>query len=419
MHNIKHIIYKYVMAALFPLSSFTMSAQENALFSDRLKSLQVTVGGEWGAAPVMLLGSNSWVDITFDDLQHSFQRYTYTIDHCNADWTRSDLLVSEYMTGFADNRLEDYEQSTTTEMEYNHFTLTLPNDDVRLLVSGNYRVNIFEDGEDEPVAQACFSVLEPHVGIQAVVSGNTDVDSWSTHQQLSFVVGYKGYQVQNPVSDMKMVVLQNRRWDTAVGDFPPTYMRTDELHYDHIPRLIFEAGNEYRRFEILDRYVPTMRVDNMRYEGGLYHARLLTDEQRTVYLYDSDQNGRYYVRNTDNIDNDTESDYFITHFRLQMPKIAGGEVYLNGELTNNRISEEYMLEYDPLDHAYIGAFPLKQGSYNYQYLFVRDGEERGTVIPCEGSFHQTDNEYSIYVYHRPFGLRYDKLVGFVTFVSKE
>jgi hypothetical protein len=95
-----------------------------------------------------------------------------------------------------------------------------------------------------------------------------------------------------------------------------------------------------------------------------------------------------------------------------MPKVPDGEVYLFGDLTNNSYEEAYRMEYDLIDHRYNLVTPLKQGSYNYMYMYVRDGETVGQTLPCEGDFHQTENEYYVYVYHRPFGLRYDKLVGF-------
>jgi gamma-glutamylcyclotransferase (GGCT)/AIG2-like uncharacterized protein YtfP len=145
---------------------------------------------------------------------------------------------------------------------------------------------------------------------------------------------------------------------------------------------------------------------------------LYDDAQRINYLYDEDQNGRYLVRNGDNVENDTESDYFFTHFTLKMPKVAGGEVYLFGDLTNNRIEEIYKMEYNLIDHQYELVVPLKQGSYNYMYMFKRDDEEVGLTRPCEGDFHLTENEYEVYVYHRPFGERYDRLVGFRKINSK-
>ena len=279
-------------------------------------------------------------------------------------------------------------------------------------VEDEYDIDIFEDGEDEPIAQACFSVLEPRVSIGIEGSGNTDIDTWAQHQQLDIRVNYQNYNVQNPVSDLMPVVLQNRRWDNHVEGIRPTYLRTNELIYTHNRDLIFEAGNEYRRFEILDEYVPTMRVFSMSYHEPYYHATLFDDKQRTHYLYDQDQNGRYYVRNGNNVDNDTESDYFITHFRLESPELTGGNLYLFGDLTNHRFVEDYQMEYNLMEHAYELSLPLKQGSYNYMYLFVPEGETIAQTAPTEGDFYQTENEYAVYVYHRPFGERYDHLVGY-------
>lgn len=403
-----------IILSIVILQFSTLKAQENGVFVDNIKSLQLMVNGEWGEQPVMLLGGGNYVEISFDDLQHNYVRYTYSITHCNADWKTSDLVRSEYMTGFDDNRIDDYDQSMNTEMEYNHYSFTIPNDDVKLLVSGNYVVNIFEDGDDEPIARACFSVLEPHVGLSMGVTNNTDIDTYANHQQLSFSINYSGFQTRNAIDELIPVVRQNNRWDNAVFNLKPTFMRVNEMVYEHNRSLIFEAGNEYRRFEILDRHVPTMRVDKMHYDGDYYHATIMTDEQRTAYLFDRDQDGRYWVRNGNNVDNETESDYYFTHFRLEMPQIPGGELYINGDLTNNRFDDAYKMEYDLMDHSYQIVLPLKQGSYNYQYLFVRDGETVGHVAPAEGSFHQTENEYSVYVYYRPFGSRYDKLVGFKT-----
>lgn len=394
-------------------------AQENICFSSRIKTIQVKVNGAWGEPPVMLLRGGHRVDISFDDLQPEYERYIYTITHCNADWTQSDLLRSEYMTGFDEQRIDDYEPALGTEVKYCHYRLTLPNSEVQLLVSGNYKVEIFEDGEEEPVAQACFSVIEPKVGVDVEVTANTDIDTYAQHQQVNFAVNYSGYEVSNAVSEFKYVVMQNGRWDSHVKDLRPSLMQINKLIFNHNRALIFPAGNEYRKFEILDEYVPTLRVDHMEFDDACYHATLFVDEQRINYLYDEEQNGRFLIRNGDNVENDTESDYFVTHFTLQMPQLAGGEVYLFGSLTNNRMEEEYKMTYNLIDHQYELAVPLKQGSYNYMYMFLPDEGETGETRQCEGDFHQTENEYAVYVYHRPFGLRYDKLVGFKNFSYKE
>ena len=213
--------------------------------------------------------------------------------------------------------------------------------------------------------------------------------------------------------------MQNGRWDTHVEDLRPSLMQINKLIFNHNRALIFPAGNEYRKFEILDEYVPTLRVDHMEFDDACYLATLCVGERRINYLYDEEQNGRFLIRNGDNVENDTESDYFVTHFTLQMPQLAGGEVYLFGSLTNNRMEEEYKMTYNLIDHQYELAVPLKQGSYNYMYMFLPDEGETGETRQCEGDFHQTENEYAVYVYHRPFGLRYDKLVGFKNISYKE
>lgn len=406
-------LQRYIFLLFFVLCSlFTARAQQSGVFVNNLKSLRVLVNGLWDSEPVMLLHGGQYVDIVFDDMQHAYVRRTYTITHCNADWTQSELLESEYMDGFNGQPIDGYEPSLSSSSIYNHYSLRIPNEDVRLKVTGNYRVDIFEDGDPEPVATACFSVMEQHVGIDITVSSNTDIDTYKNHQQVSFTVNYSTYHVNHPEQELLPVVLQNRRWDNYVSGLRPTYLQVSTLIFNHNRSLIFPAGNEYRRMEILDEYVPTMRVESVQYEAPNYHAYIMTDEQRTHYIYDQDQDGRYVVRNGDNVDNETESEYIITHFRLEMPQLSGGELYLHGDLTNGRFSEEYRMEYNLMEHAYELVIPLKQGSYNYQYLFVPDGSTVGSTAETEGDFYQTENEYSVYVYHRPFGERYDHLVGF-------
>lgn len=405
--------YMIAVALLCTLFTCPLSAQNTRTFVNGLHTLQVRPNGKWGEPPVMMMGGGNFVEISFDDMQHDYVRYTYTITHCDATWKSSGLYEGDYMTGInGAYPIEDYDQSMNTEMMYNHYHFRLPNENVRLLISGNYRVDIFEDGDDEPVATASFSLLEPKVGIDLTISPNTDIDSYKSHQQVSFNINYQTYSCTNPEMEFMPIVVQNSRWDTHVEGLKPTYLRTNQLMYEHEPRLIFEAGNEYRRFEMLDPYVAGMNVDRMEQDDDYFHAYIYPDVQRINYKYDQDQDGRYFIRNSDDFENDTESDYIFTHFFLKMPKLPGGRLYLHGELTENVFTEDNEMEYDIIEHQYELTLPLKQGSYNYQYLFVHDDETTGRSLPVEGSFHQTENEYYVYVYHRPFGGRYDKLVGF-------
>ena len=408
---------------IFGLVCSTMSvcAQVNVSFVDNIRTIQTHINGRWGEQPVILLGSGQYVDISFDDLQRSYVRYTYRITHCSANWESSELYDGDFMTGINGSTVIDtYEQSVNTEMLYNHYHFRLPNATHKLLVSGNYQVDIFDDEDDEnPVASVCFSILEPKVGIDMKVSANTDIDSYQTHQQVDMTINYQTLSTTNPELELIPVVTQNRRWDSRVMELKPSYLRPSQLVYTHNRSLIFAAGNEYRRFEILSPYVPTMRVDKMKYETSLYHAYIFEDQPAKNYKYDQDQNGRFLIRNSDNSNNDVESDYFVTHFVLKTPQIPDGDLYLFGDLTDNMLWDENRMEYNLLEHQYEISVLLKQGSYNYQYLFVRNGEAVGRTAPTEGDFHQTENEYCVYVYHRPFGGRYDKLVGFKSMNFKE
>lgn len=410
---------KPLIASIFVLCSLTTKAQQTASYLQSIKSVQVQVNGLWGEPPVMAMGSSNYVLISFDDLQHDYVRYTYRITHCDADWNKTDIFEGDYMKGMnGTNRLENYSQSMNTETEYNHYTLQLPNKDVKLLLSGNYLVEFFEDGDEEPVAQACFSILEPRVGIDVSVSGNTDIDTRKSHQQVSFDLNFPNYAVVNPEEEFKPVVVQNRRWDTRVSGIKPSYIKTNKFVYNYNRSLIFPAGNEYRRFEIIDRRVPMMNVDRIYRERRDYHAQIYTDKPRTTYLYDQDQDGRYYVRNEYDSEIDTESEYIYTHFTFKSPRLPGGDLYLNGDLTDNSFDAYYQMEYNDAEQQYEIVLPLKQGSYNYQYLLV-DEDGKGHTDLTEGNFYQTENEYYVYIYHRAFGERYDRLVGFQKCTIKE
>ena len=109
-------MHKLLIFTLLTLAHSNMNAQESGVLIDNLKSLRVEMDGQWDSDPVGQLGSGHFVEISFDDLQHNYVRYTYHITHCNADWTPSDLLESDYMEGFNGSRIENYEPSMNTTM---------------------------------------------------------------------------------------------------------------------------------------------------------------------------------------------------------------------------------------------------------------------------------------------------------------
>ena len=105
------------------------------------------------------------------------------------------------------------------------------------------------------------------------------------------------------------------------------------------------------------------------------------------------------------------AEYGVVHFALAMDELPGAMVFIDGDLTSRRFDSEALMQYNPATRLYERAMLLKQGSYNYQYLIVPQGARRGYTAQVEGDFHPTRNEYTIKVYHRAPGARYDRLIA--------
>ncbi len=403
-----------VLLGLLCCASAT-TAQRHEILDSRLHTLQVVVNNDPLLPPIMNLGGRNHLEIGFDEFSHEYHRYIYKVEHCNADWSPStEIFESAYMNGFNGEPIEDYEKSFNTTVLYTHYSLRIPNENISLKLSGNYKLTVYNDEGDEPfpVLTACFSLVEPGVGIGAAVSTNTDIDFNKAHQQVDFSVNYGAVKVIDPHRELKTVVMQNRRWDNCVVNPKPNIRTANKIEFTHNRQLIFPAGNEYHKFEILDVHIPTLNVDRMEWFDPYYHATLYPNQTARNYLYDEDRNGAFIIRNSDDEDVATTCDYVFTHFSLKTPQLPGGEVYLNGEWTYNRLSSEYRMTYNRETQAYEATAFLKQGYYNYNYLFVPDGETQGNSGRTDGNFYETENEYIILVYHRPNGGRYDKLVGY-------
>ena len=404
-----------------------LCAQSNKVYHPMIHTLQTTVNDDWLHDDVITLGTDDWVTISFDHFTHDYHRFIYKIVHCNADWTPSDLFEVDYMDGFNNQPIEDYENSLNTTMLYTHYRLNLPNDDIQFKVSGNYRVEIFLDENDDeneensefriqnsgltPVATACFRVVEPRMGLNVSVTTNTDIDTNLSHQQVAFTLNYTPGEVMDPATEIKPYVYQNNRTDNMVSLVKPTYVSPGRLEYRHNRALIFPAGNEYRRFEVINMHYATQGVDEISYFASYYHATLLPDAPRRNYSYDEDHDGRYFIRYNMAQDTDIEADYLFVHFTLNMPRRTGGNFYLTGEFTYNDFDPTCQATYNDDAQAYEATLLLKQGAYDFMYLWVPEGSTAGQTGPAEGNFYEAENEYQVYIYHRPFGGRYDRLVA--------
>ena len=405
---LRNHIRKLIPAA-FLLVPMMLHAQWFSSKSDMINTLRTVSNGDWERAPIVTLGSDETIEFSFDEMSHEYHRFTYHITHCDAQWKPSSLIESEYMDGFNDQPIEDWENSLNTTFDYTHYTLTLPNSEVSLKLSGNYHLSIQEDGKE--VAWFRFMIVENMHNLSATVDGNTDIDTRKSHQQLDMTVSLNGLNVTNPDREIYTVVMQNRRFDNAVIDPKPTYNSGNRLTYEHCRELIFPAGNEFRRFEIINMYDYFRNVDRVSFHDPYYHATLMQDTRHHAYSFDFDHNGRYLIRYNQASDSDTEADYLFVHFNLASDLMTGGKMYVSGHFTGGNLISRYEMEYNAQEKAYQATLLLKMGAYDYQYIWVPDGQVIGQTKPTEGDWYETKNEYLILLYYRQRGSRYDRLVS--------
>ncbi len=399
---------------LFFLATIAVGTQaRHTILSNRYQSLTVMVNNNWLSAPVMQLNSGDILNISFDELSHDAHRLIYKIEHCEIDGSVSeDIFESDYLEGFNGMTIDNYEKSRGTTVLYTHYRLQIPNEQCRLKMSGNYRLTVYEeDNEMEEVLQVDFAVNEDLMKIGMEVSTNTDIDINNRHQQLHIKLNYGNVKVNNIDEQLHVVVRQNEREDNQCINPRPTFINLNGLEWSHQRELIFPAGNEYRKFEVLALSHPTMGIDHISWDGEMYNAYPFVCEERKNYLYDVDANGCFYIRNSDNFENDVTCDYVFVHYQLLMdPPLEQGNVMIDGRWCNNRDKGSYMMSYDEETRSYHATLLQKQGYYSYQLLGCND-EER-FALESEGNFYQTENTYQMYVYYKKNGGRTWRLVGY-------
>lgn len=387
------------------------------IFDNNVRSLKVCLASNMYVPPVLMMNSDDRLLVNFDYLDYDVHYLRYSVTHCNADWQPSQLVESEYVSGFNYADIDDYAPSEATYVHYYNYQFSLPNSDMEFLVSGNYLLSVYEQDDPSKILfQTRFSVCEGKVSVFPQVTSRTDIEYNNRFQQVSFDIRYKPNQIKDPYSEFTCIVSQNSRDDNAVVVNRPTMVGVDHVTYEHNRDLIFAAGNEFRRFETVNAHNINMGVQSIRYYEPMYHAVLMVDEPRNElqYLYDKTQYGRFTIRNAEAYgENALQADYMITHFSLNtLGKLNGGNVWLYGEFLEGYPASQAMMNYDASSGCYTADLLLKQGAYNYMYLWVPDGTTVGQTSLIEGDHYETINEYLVKVYDRPTGERYDRFVGY-------
>lgn len=393
----------------------------NGVYRENIRTVQFFREGWEFAQPVIELGTDQRLILKFDELSDRATNFVYTITHCDAEWYPSRLVQAEYMEGFIENPLNDYAASVNTTVRFTNYFLSLPNEQVRLLLSGNYLLSVFDEvNRSTPVLTRRFYVLEPSTEIRGEVKKSTFEGYKGRDQEIDFTVDYSRFSIQDPRTEVKVVVMQNARADNCLMSLKPQFVRDNQLVYDLSRDNVFPGGNEFRNFDTKNLRINGLGVANIEFVNPLYHVTLRTDQIRREgdYRFESDLNGRYLIKNDRITDYDLESDYMLVHFSLQMPEpLLGGNIYVFGGLSDwqclpaNKMIWNYELK------LYEASLMLKQGFYDYQYVYIENGGNRIDNTLLEGSHVETENDYQILIYYHGFSSRYDKLIGYRTINS--
>ena len=392
---------KSAIIVIFLFFAGSLLAQTHTrVFHENVRTLRV-------AREVLTLDEPEPLHISFDEMSHDVHFYTYAVQMLH-----SDLLSGEYLRGFTTQDITNYEHSINTSREYTHYWFDFPNEDMQLTKSGQYRITIYEDGNpDNKVAEVDFCVVEPLVKIDASVRAHTDIEFNGRYQQVDIDVALDPDVSAQP-TEFRVVVTQNNRLDNAVTLTQPTFVEPRRLRYINNKALIFEGGNEYHHFDAFSCFYAGHGIDRVFHENNDYQVVLFADEiQQGTYIHEFDSDGRYIVNAERTNDVDTESEYMWVHWTLPAASpFFDGALYVGGDLFGNEMNLRNRLQYDNDAKCYWLTALVKQGGYDYQYWFVPKQKTTATQR-VDGSYWQTENEYAVYVWWRPFGARYDRLVG--------
>ncbi len=414
----------FLACLLSPLLLFSQSPE--GIFSPTIHGLKLFPRGNQGGMPLIKLHANEQLELHFDDLDPNIKNYYYTYILCDANWQPSELSSFDYLSGFQQQRLTNYNVSSIARCSYIHYQAILPEKDCVPTKSGNYLLKVYLDGD---TSQLAFTKRLFIVSNKVYIAGNIqrpyDNSLSFTHQKLQFTLNTGDLSDPNPAQQLKVVVAQNYKWDEARYNLQPLFMRGSSLEYDGEGNCIFESGKEYRFVDLRSSSFSSYWVDKANREVVPNELSLKVDANRTTQQYAIyiNYSGWMYVTTDEVPEPWWQSDYAKVTFRYATQNrqpLAGKEVYVVGELTQNHFDENSRMTFNPLTNLYEKTLLLKQGIYSYYYATKETNapDAPSSMVATEGNFWETANDYTILVYYHSYSSRSDELVGVTTLNSK-
>ena len=423
MKSIK--IAAFVLCYFIFLFSFkNINAQApDSIYLDNIKTARLYNYGNQLSLPVINLNSNDQLELHFDDLDADVKYYYYTYQLCNSDWTPVNLNQFDYIKGFTQMKISTYRFSSVALTRYTHYQAVIPDRSGYPVKSGNYILKVFLNGDTSQLAfTKRLMVVDNKAAILGKVIQPYNPDLFQTHQRLEFTVGIKNLDVFNAAQQVKVVILQNYRWDNALRNFPPTFIRGSNLEYNSESIGVFPAGKEWRWLDITDFRLQSDRVLTADYNKNSTEVYVKPDGPRNEqrYVYYRDYNGMYVSSALRGVNPLWQSDYATVHFSFVPPNGAAypdKDIYLYGQLTNYEYTDSLKMIFNPDKRIYETHLFLKEGYYDYTYVAV-DKNNPAMHTELDGNYYEAENLYTILVYYKSFTDRSDQLIGVATFDSR-
>ena len=373
-----------------------------------IKSIQLNPLSEKHFSVIIPLGSG--IQLSFDDLEADNKEYQYKIEHMTWDWKKSKLLPNQYIEGFNQGSIINNTNSFNTLQNYTHYYVRFPNKQTRIKLSGNYLLSVLDEYEDIIFTRK-FTLYENNaiVGVNVMESRNTK--TVNQQQTVQFIINHPNININLPSKEIKVIILQNEVWQTAIKNIQPTFFKPQQLVYLHFLKTNFWGGNEYLNFDnkiLRNKSLNIVKIT----KNDVYHHYLYPYQYKNfkAYQYNPDINGQFLIRTLEGTIAETEADYVEMHFSLEVNTPFNEDIYVYGAFNNFELNDENKLIYNYKTNTYKTSILLKQGFYNYTFV-SKNSKNQINIGKIRGNFSSTENKYTVLVYYRPFGGLYDRVIG--------
>lgn len=417
----KHLRSLFIKFAFFTALLFIWlggNAQINPekTYLPNIKTVRLHPYGDQLSMPIYKLNSDDRLELHFDDLAGDVKSYYYTYQLCDYDWQPVNLSPFDYIKGFTQQRITNYRYSSLAFTRYTHYQAILPETNSVPTKSGNYLLKIFLNGDTSNlVFTRRLLVLDTKSSVSAQMMQPFTPQNFNTHQRIKFSVNINGLNVFNPNQQVKVVVLQNYRWDNAQSNVLPTFIRGNMLEYNTENNFVFPGGKEWRWLDLRSLRLLSERIDSANKKKNSTDIFVKTDADRSSqrYVYYQDFNGLYQVTTYESINPYWQGDYATVTFNFAPPNLTpykDKNLYLIGQLTENAFSNENKMTYNSEKGLYECSLFLKQGYYSYGYMLA-DKTNPAIKNELDGNYWEAENFYTILVYYKSFTDRSDQLIG--------